>query len=118
LSNASALTEIVWDNALAPALVVAHRHPLAAASTKDQALQERWPFPWRGKTLRSIGLTVQSKLCLISLKVFPTNVPYMSVTYKDYPVGTGNVLDVELAISSLGGAGAPVDIGSCIGWMM
>ena len=91
---------------------------LAAASTEDQALQECWPLPWRGKTLRSIGLTVQSKLRLISLKVFPTNVPHMGVTHKDDPIGTGNILNMELAIGSLRRVGAPVDIGPCIGGMM
>src|SRR4051812_2783337 len=77
LSNASTLAQVVWDDTLSPTLVIAYRHPLATTTTEDQTLQERRSLPWRGKPLWGIGLTVQSELRLISLKVFPSNVPHM-----------------------------------------
>src|SRR5689334_22876902 len=99
LGNASALEQIIWDDTLSPTLVIAHRHPFDAAAAEDQTLQECRSLPWWGKTFGSIGLTIQSKLCLISLKVFPTNIPNMSLLHKGHPVSTGNILNVELAIS-------------------
>ena len=32
LGNASALTQVIWDDTLSSALVIAHRHPLAASA--------------------------------------------------------------------------------------
>src|SRR5260370_9002168 len=51
LGNTLALTQIVRHDTLPSTLVIAHCHPLAATPTEDKALQERWPLPWRGKTL-------------------------------------------------------------------
>jgi len=44
-------------------IVVAHRHPVAAASTDDQPLQQRRSFPWRTMTtIFSMGLAIGAQL--------------------------------------------------------
>src|SRR5262249_41986482 len=46
------------------------------------------------------------------------NVPHMGILHKNEPFGARHIGNMHLAIGSLGGARASIDIGSCIGRVM
>lgn len=101
--NAGLLTEIVRDNALPAALMIADSHPLPAAPTQHQPLQKGGPFAWGVETVWSIGLTVRSQLGEMGLILLPGDITDMGLMDHHLPLLAGQHRDMGLAIDGFRG---------------
>src|SRR5713101_7870682 len=110
------LTHIFRVEALAPLdIMVAHRHPVAAASADHQSLKQRWSFPWGAvATILSMRPAIGTQLGEIGFIVLPAQVASMHLSHEKQPLLLGKGFDVQRAIRMLDGMGPSEAEGSRI----
>ena len=83
--HARALTARVGHDPLPPALVIAHGHPLPAAATPPQPVQEGRALSWGTQALRRLGLTMGGQWGQVPLIGRPRDVADMRVAPDHLP---------------------------------
>jgi hypothetical protein len=114
MGNPRALTEIVRHNPLPAALMITHRHPLPAAATQHQPLQEGRSLPWGVQSVGRIGLTIRGQLRDMRFIRLPGQIAHMGIADDHLPLLTGQGRDMGPSIRGFGGPGAAKDKRPCI----